>query len=341
MNDSPVAVPFNSSGVEIGTAAVPVRVDPTGTTAQPITDNAGSLTVDTTQLPAALVGGRLDENVGAWLGSTAPTVGQKLTVASLPVTMARDQPPLVVTLNNSYARAGVSSAMITLGGASAGLLAVMRATAYTEPTTAVQRSVSSANAADAAAGTGARTVKITYFDNTGTGPLTETLTLNGVTPVNTVSTTIRFVEKIEVVTAGSGGANAGVITLFGSTAGGGGTVGTIGVGTLVTGVGDNTTLWAHHYVSALYTAEYAVLIVSAQSGGSGTSARFFVKSKAPLVANSAENIIGDVLLVQGAFERNFDFHPTVVGFARLTAYAVPTVNNATLTAAFDWQETLT
>ena len=26
------------------------------------------------QLPAALIGGRLDENVGAWLGSTAPTV---------------------------------------------------------------------------------------------------------------------------------------------------------------------------------------------------------------------------------------------------------------------------
>lgn len=36
----------NSSGTEIGTASAPVRTDPTGTTAQPITDNAGSLTVD-------------------------------------------------------------------------------------------------------------------------------------------------------------------------------------------------------------------------------------------------------------------------------------------------------
>ena len=36
----------NNAGTEIGTAGTPVRVDPTGTTAQPITDNAGSLTVD-------------------------------------------------------------------------------------------------------------------------------------------------------------------------------------------------------------------------------------------------------------------------------------------------------
>lgn len=38
--------PRNSSGTEIGTAAAPFRVDPTGTTAQPITDNSGSITVD-------------------------------------------------------------------------------------------------------------------------------------------------------------------------------------------------------------------------------------------------------------------------------------------------------
>lgn len=36
----------NNAGTEIGTSSDPVRIDPTGTTAQPITDNAGSLTVD-------------------------------------------------------------------------------------------------------------------------------------------------------------------------------------------------------------------------------------------------------------------------------------------------------
>ena len=37
-----------SDGAELGTSSIPFRVDPTGTTAQPVTDNAGSLTVDGT-----------------------------------------------------------------------------------------------------------------------------------------------------------------------------------------------------------------------------------------------------------------------------------------------------
>lgn len=48
-------------------------------------------------LPAALVGGRLDANIGAWLGSTAPTVGQKAMTSSLPVAIASDQSALPVT----------------------------------------------------------------------------------------------------------------------------------------------------------------------------------------------------------------------------------------------------
>lgn len=57
----------------------------------PVTDNSGSLTVDSPQLPSALVGSRLDTNAGAWMGSTAPTVGQKTMAASIPVVLASDQ----------------------------------------------------------------------------------------------------------------------------------------------------------------------------------------------------------------------------------------------------------
>jgi hypothetical protein len=49
------------------------------------------------RLPAALVGGRLDSNTGAWLGSTAPTVGQKAMASSVPVALASDQSALTVT----------------------------------------------------------------------------------------------------------------------------------------------------------------------------------------------------------------------------------------------------
>ena len=51
----------------------------------------------TTQLPVALVGGRLDTNLGAWLGSTAPTVGQKVMASSVPVVIASDQSPIAVS----------------------------------------------------------------------------------------------------------------------------------------------------------------------------------------------------------------------------------------------------
>ena len=58
---------------------------------------ANPLEIAAAQLPAALVGGRLDENIGAWLGSTAPTVGQKTSADSIPVVLASDQPSIPVT----------------------------------------------------------------------------------------------------------------------------------------------------------------------------------------------------------------------------------------------------
>lgn len=63
----------SGGSVEAGTSIDPLRVDPTGTTTQPVSDAGGSLTVDTPQLPAALVGGRLDANVGAIGGSAVTT----------------------------------------------------------------------------------------------------------------------------------------------------------------------------------------------------------------------------------------------------------------------------
>ena len=64
-----------------------------------------------TQLPAALVGGRLDENVGAWLGSTAPTVGQKAMAASLPVVISSDQS--AVPVSGSVSITGTPNVAVT------------------------------------------------------------------------------------------------------------------------------------------------------------------------------------------------------------------------------------
>lgn len=117
----------------------------------------------------------------------------------------------------------------------------VRATAYAPQGNNAQRSIRSTNVNDTSAGTGARTVKITYFDANCDGPFTETITLNGTGNVNTVSTNIALIEKMEVMTVGNGGGNAGTIQLQTAINGGGSTWASIATS-------DNRTYWAHHYV---------------------------------------------------------------------------------------------
>ena len=95
----PAPLTTTGGGTEATALRVTIASDSTGLLS--VDDNGGSLTVDTPQLPAALVGGRLDGNVGAWLGATTPTVGQKTMAASLPVVLASDQTSIDVKLNSS------------------------------------------------------------------------------------------------------------------------------------------------------------------------------------------------------------------------------------------------
>lgn len=76
---------------------------------------------------------------------------------------------------------------------------------------ASQLEVLSASANDTAAGTGCRTVLVSGLD-ANYNPISETLTMNGVTPVPTVRSYLR-VNVFTSVTSGSGHTNAGDITL--------------------------------------------------------------------------------------------------------------------------------
>lgn len=71
--------------------------------------------------------------------------------------------------------------------------------------------VLSTNAADTAAGTGARTVLVSGL-NSAYNTISEVVTLNGTTPVNTVNQYLR-VNVFTTTSAGSGEKNAGDITL--------------------------------------------------------------------------------------------------------------------------------
>lgn len=76
-------------------------------------------------------------------------------------------------------------------------------------------SVVSSSANDASAGTGLRTLRITGLD-ANYNVLQETVTLNGLTPVTTTSAFLRA-HTVTALTAGSGGVNAGTITVTQST----------------------------------------------------------------------------------------------------------------------------
>ena len=121
---------------------------------------------------------------------------------------------------------------------------------YVYPPTASVMTVSSSSTADTSAGTGARTVTVFGLD-ADYNEISETVTLNGQTAVSTTKSYLR-VNRMIVRSAGSGGANAGVIYT--------------GTGTVTSGVpanvyasingvtGSNQSLMALWTVPAGYTA---------------------------------------------------------------------------------------
>jgi len=80
------------------------------------------------------------------------------------------------------------------------------------PDAGEQMQVVSTSASDTAAGTGARIVMLHYIDAAG-DPKEENITLNGVTPVLTVATNIRFVQELHVISAGTNDLTVGTITI--------------------------------------------------------------------------------------------------------------------------------
>lgn len=232
----------------------------------------------------------------ASINSKLNTLGQKTMANSTPIVISSDQTAVAVkgtnatgvapTINPIYA-AGIdvnglvrpllvnemgaivtasihsSSTDIAPGQvttAATTIVEVMK-TAYVEQTAQAQRSIVSSDANDTSAGLGARQITI-YYIPLGGGPLkTEVITLNGVTPVNTVNTDICYIEKMEVTSWGLIAYNVGTINLFTGLAGAGTVFGSIAPQ-------DNRTYWAHHYnVSGKITR-----IVSISFGSDGNAA---------------------------------------------------------------------
>jgi hypothetical protein len=204
----------------------------------------------------------------------------------------------------------------------------VRGTTYTEPSSAQQMSIVSSSTSDAAAGTGAQTIEILYYDGTGAGPFTETVIMNGTTPVLTVSTNIRFIERLRVLTAGSNGSPVGTISLKNS--GGTNTFGSISIG-------DNQTSWAHHYVGVNRIS----LITRIFAGCSAVSGYVFLRQFSVLISNAAEIQCSKWFrCITGQPSQMWDMQGLYVpGPSRITLYTKPDATTASNTyGAFSYYD---
>lgn len=246
------------------------------------------------------------------------------------VEFATTSNPLVITPSNAYGSFVFGD--VTLAATT---LAKVERTAYTEQTTNAQRSIASASASDAAAGTGARQVKIYYCTAAFSCGLTETVTLNGTTFVSTVSTTIAYIEKMEVISVGSTGSNVGIITLKAATAGGGVTIGSIAAT-------DNQTFWAHHYVGTGRTCNITGFSNSHSGTTVGSGGVFVLKEKDPSLSTDPELQISDFNRLYGqdsANPRNYGSPIKVLGPSRITVYVTPETSSSTVyRGAIDFYE---
>jgi hypothetical protein len=241
--------------------------------------------------------------------STAPLA----TDPALVVVLSPNQAAIPVTTSPTNSTPNLAFGDLTTASTT---VQAIRRTAYTEQSANFTGSIVSSSTSDTSAGTGARTVTIYWMNSAGTTTGSETATLNGTTAVNLVTTTKCFIEKIVVATVGSGGSNAGTITLYTGTGGTGTVVGTIGVG-------DNKTFWTHHYVvsgKTCYITDFMLGNNDAAGGGVGYI-------KATSIGTSAPEIqIGDSITcaaVSNAITRNYGSPIKMAGPSRITAYIVP------------------
>lgn len=205
--------------------------------------------------------------------------------------------------------------------------AAVNATAYAEQSAGAQRAIKSSSANDAAAGTGVRKVKITYFtlaaDGTIAGPFFEIVTLNGTNAVATVATNIALIDRIEAVAVGSGGVAAGSVLLTVNADGTGGTI--AGIAT-----GDRRTHMAHMYVPSGRRLTITDLILA--SGEAATvNTLFELRALAYPSSNNPVDIplTGKIALLGLGGAQQYQLSIPVQGPARVQLYCTPGAATAT------------
>lgn len=184
--------------------------------------------------------------------------------------------------------------------------------------------ISSGSTADAAAGTGARTVFILGVNGNG-GEVSETVTLNGQTAVNTTNSYTE-IQSMTVMTVGSGGKNAGQIYA------GTGTV-TLGVPANVYGhiaVGENQSLMGHYTIPAGYTGYITKGSISSGTPTNGyVIGRLKVKDVAGISRTAAL-----VTFYSGSVDFDFKYPVVIQAGSCVSATALTTKNDEQISCYF-------
>lgn len=213
----------------------------------------------------------------------------------------------------------------------AGTSVSLRPGTFTQQTSQAQRSLVSSSASDAPGQTGALTVLVNYLTNAMVLK-SETVTMNGVTPVNMVATDVQFIENMAVATCGSSLTNVGNISLMAAVAGGGATVAQI-IG------GDGSTFFCHHYISP------GVTCYVAKHTGSATLAAgrsLLVVSGDPRSTNLPVLQTGDIFchLAGGSDDHEYESPLVIAGPNLIVARENPIATSASNVAygGFDYVE---
>jgi hypothetical protein len=185
--------------------------------------------------------------------------------------------------------------------------------------------ISSSSADDTAAGTGAQQVFIEGVNGTG-GIVTETVTLNGQTPVSTVNS-YDAIERMVSVSVGSGGANAGIIYAGTGTV----TAGVPAVPYSAMGVGENASMVGHWTCPTGHTGYlvYGKITVGPTAGNHFVLARLKLRTQGGIVVTAAKTVIQ-----QGEANYPFDYPVTIREGECVTATAQNSGTNAAVSSYF-------
>lgn len=197
------------------------------------------------------------------------------------------------------------------------------ASAVVFPASATIMTVSSASANDTSAGTGARTVTVSGLDS-GYNTISEVVTMNGQTAVNTTNSYLR-VNNLSVTTAGSGGANAGIVYIG---------TGTVTAGKPATvynsiGTGFNTSLSAFTTIPT-GTTGYLVQIL-ATTDTAGTQMQILTKTSTGLVITTRIFQLG----VGAGSVQKYDLPRPLTPGTDIVAQAVVATGTAKVTCQFE------